>query len=234
MNCVSLSLFITLRTTDFQFALFEFANAWAAGVECTMTRFSAAVSDSSDDEHDVRMVREFQKPPILSPPKPLGTDSTSEEDIAIDQESDEETSEESSSDIQEDVVTPVRSRLTRNHVSEDDSDDETEGGSEDSDSGSTSSGESGMEVPAQRQDASVIPWARQVGVDAQKMHVMQTSLFRIPEEAVAFQAMNRATRPQSKLLPTVRRKHSRDSIGDGLRMDSQEVRRVSCLSMSPV
>jgi nuclear pore complex protein Nup98-Nup96 len=68
-------------------------------------------------------------------------------------------------------------------------------------------------------------------VDAQKMHVMQTSLFRIPEEAVAIKAMNRATRSQFKLPSTVRRKHSRDSIGDGLRVDSQEVCRVSCLSI---
>jgi nuclear pore complex protein Nup98-Nup96 len=195
-----------------------------------MTRFSAAVSDSSDDERDVRMVQEFQKSPLLSSPRPLEDDSGSEEDIGIDQESDEETSEESSSDIQQDGLSPIRSRLTRNHASEEDSDDETEDGSENTSSGSASSSDDGVDASARRQDISVIPWARQVGVDAQKMHVMQTSLFRIPEEAVAFKAMNRATRSQPKLLPTVRRKHSRDSIGDGLRMDSQEVRRVSCLS----
>ncbi|KAG1753592.1 nuclear protein 96-domain-containing protein [Suillus paluster] len=170
-----------------------------------MTRFSAAVSDSSDDEHDIHMVQDFNKSPVRSPPKPLkdhNTEAGSDEDIGVDQESDEETSEESSSDMQEDALPPTRSRLTA--------------------SGSASSGESDVDVPAQREDIAVIPWARQVGVDAQKMHVMQTSLFRIPEEAVAIKAMNRATRPHFKLPPTVRRKHSRDSIGDGLRVDSQE------------
>lgn len=192
-----------------------------------MTRFSAAVSDSSDDERDVHMVQDFQKSPILSLPKPLEDDSGSEEDIVIDQESDED---ESSSDIQEDDLTPIRSRPTRNHASEDDSDDDSEDGSENTSSGSASSGEFDVDIPAQRQDVSVIPWARQVGVDVQKMHVMQTSLFRIPEEAVAFEAINRPTRPHPKLMPAVRRKHSRDSIGDGLRIDSQEVSRVPCLS----
>ncbi|KAG1786824.1 nuclear protein 96-domain-containing protein [Suillus plorans] len=191
-----------------------------------MTRFSAAVSDSSDDEHDVHMVQDFKKSPVRSPPKLLENHNTkagSDEDIGVDQESDEETSEEdSSSDMQEDDLAPARSRPTRNHVLTADSDDETEDGSESTSSRSASSSESDVDVSAQREDASVIPWARQVGVDAQKMHVMQTSLFRIPEEAVAIKAMNRATRPQFKLPLTVRRKHSRDSIGDGLRMDSQE------------
>lgn len=198
-----------------------------------MTRFSAAVSDSSDDEHDVHMVQDFKKSPVRSPPKLLENHNAkagSDEDIGVDQESDEETSEEdSSSDMQEDDLAPARSRLTRNHGLTADSDDETEDGSESTSSRSASSSESDVDVSAQREDASVIPWARQVGVDAQKMHVMQTSLFRIPEEAVAIKAMNRATRPQFKLPLTVRRKHSRDSIGDGLRMDSQEVCRVSCL-----
>ncbi|KAG1776846.1 nuclear protein 96-domain-containing protein [Suillus placidus] len=191
-----------------------------------MTRFSAAVSDSSDDEHDVHMVQDFKKSPVRSPPKLLedyNPKASSDEDIGVDQESDEESSEEgSSSDMQEDDLAPTRSRLTRNHVLTADSDDETEDGSENTSSGSASSSESDVDASAQRENVSVIPWARQVGVDAQKMHVMQTSLFRIPEEAVAIKAMNRATRPQFKLPPTVRRKHSRDSIGDGLRMDSQE------------
>ncbi|KAG2041250.1 nuclear protein 96-domain-containing protein [Suillus americanus] len=191
-----------------------------------MTRFSAAVSDSSDDEHDVHMVQDFKKSPVRSPPKlpeDHNVEAGSDEDIGVDQESDEESSEEDgSSDMQEDDLAPTRSRPTRNHVLTADSDDETEDGSENTSSCSASSSESDVDVSAQREDVSVIPWARQVGVDAQKMHVMQTSLFRIPEEAVAIKAMNRATRPQFKLPLTVRRKHSRDSIGDGLRMDSQE------------
>lgn len=75
----------------------------------------------------------------------------------------------------------------------------------------------------------IIPWAQQIGVDAQKMHVMQTSLFRMPE-AAALRALDQLTRPQQTtrqnlVLPaqSLNRKHSRDSDGDGLRFDSQEV-----------
>ncbi|EDR08209.1 uncharacterized protein LACBIDRAFT_297625 [Laccaria bicolor S238N-H82] len=74
----------------------------------------------------------------------------------------------------------------------------------------------------------IIPWAQQIGVDAQKMHVMQTSLFRMPE-AAALRALNQPTRPQQTtrqnlVLPaqSLNRKHSRDSDGDGLRFDSRE------------
>ena len=77
-------------------------------------------------------------------------------------------------------------------------------------------------------DPTIIPWAREIGVDPQKMHVMQTSLFRMPEEERALKALNQ---PQSrrKLLLTsnLSRKHSRDSEGDGLRADSRQVCRAS-------
>ncbi|KAG1762967.1 nuclear protein 96-domain-containing protein [Suillus occidentalis] len=190
-----------------------------------MTRFSAAVSDSSDDERDVHMVQDFKKSPVRSPaklPEDQNANAGPEEDIGVEQESSEESSEDdSSSDVQEDPA-PIRSRQSRNHILTVDFDDETDDGSENSSSYSTSSSESDVDASAQREDVSVIPWARQVGVDAQKMHVMQTSLFRIPEEAVAIKAMNRTTRSKFKLPSTVRRKHSRDSIGDGLWVDSQK------------
>ncbi|CAL1699287.1 unnamed protein product [Somion occarium] len=41
-------------------------------------------------------------------------------------------------------------------------------------------------VDEKRVDASVIPWAREIGVEPQRMHVMQSTLFRLPEEAAAF------------------------------------------------
>ncbi|KAF8155941.1 nuclear protein 96-domain-containing protein [Crassisporium funariophilum] len=77
-----------------------------------------------------------------------------------------------------------------------------------------------------RGDPTIIPWAKHVGVDAQKMHVMQTSLFRMPEEAAALKALNEPQRAQrldvNAKSQTVNRKHSRDSDGDGLRFDSRE------------
>jgi nuclear pore complex protein Nup98-Nup96 len=75
-----------------------------------------------------------------------------------------------------------------------------------------------------RGDPTIIPWAQHVGVDAQKMHVMQTSLFRMPEEAAALRAMNQPTKPNLRVpLQPLNRKHSRDSDGDGLRFDPREV-----------
>ncbi|KAI0822929.1 nuclear protein 96-domain-containing protein [Trametes gibbosa] len=72
-------------------------------------------------------------------------------------------------------------------------------------------------------DPTIIPWAREIGVDPQKMHVMQTSLFRMPEEEKALKALSQ---PQSrrKLLLTsnLTRKHSRDSEGEGFRADSRQ------------
>ncbi|KAI0332827.1 hypothetical protein GY45DRAFT_1245970 [Cubamyces sp. BRFM 1775] len=72
-------------------------------------------------------------------------------------------------------------------------------------------------------DPTIIPWAREIGVDPQKMHVMQTSLFRMPEEERALKALNQ---PQSRrrllLTSNLSRKHSRDSEGDGLRADSRQ------------
>ncbi|KAH9848377.1 nuclear protein 96-domain-containing protein [Lenzites betulinus] len=72
-------------------------------------------------------------------------------------------------------------------------------------------------------DPTIIPWAREIGVDPQKMHVMQTSLFRMPEEEKALKALNQ---PQSRrrllLSSNLTRKHSRDSEGEGFRADSRQ------------
>lgn len=74
-------------------------------------------------------------------------------------------------------------------------------------------------------DPTLIPWARDIGVDPQKMHVMQATLFRLPEEAAAMQEVSRQQEPRRRLIPpaTIGRKHSRDSEGEGLRADSRQV-----------
>ncbi|KAI8976665.1 nuclear protein 96-domain-containing protein [Trametes punicea] len=72
-------------------------------------------------------------------------------------------------------------------------------------------------------DPTIIPWAREIGVDPQKMHVMQTSLFRMPEEEKALKALNEPQARRRLLLPSnLSRKHSRDSDGEGLRADSRQ------------
>ncbi|KZT69972.1 hypothetical protein DAEQUDRAFT_668616 [Daedalea quercina L-15889] len=79
--------------------------------------------------------------------------------------------------------------------------------------------------PTQRTlaDPTLIPWARELGVDAQKMHVMQTALFRVPEEEAALKAASQAPpRRRVSVFAGLSRKHSRDSEGDGLRTDLRQ------------
>lgn len=80
-------------------------------------------------------------------------------------------------------------------------------------------------VPARLVDATLIPRAREVGVDRQKMHVMQASLFRQPEETAAIAAVSQQPTSRKRLLlpNAITRKHSRDSDGEGLRADSRQV-----------
>lgn len=92
---------------------------------------------------------------------------------------------------------------------------------------STSEGESeadseGGESPPPNQpqvDHSIIPRAQQLGVEPQRMHVMQASLFRNEGGAEGAPTRRKAPVP----LLSLSRKHSRDSDGDGLRQDSQQV-----------
>lgn len=75
-------------------------------------------------------------------------------------------------------------------------------------------------------DPTILPWAQQIGVDAQRMHVMQTSFFRMPEEAAALKALNLPPPPRPTVRKTIQslaRKHSRDSEGDTLRGEPREV-----------
>lgn len=78
-----------------------------------------------------------------------------------------------------------------------------------------------------RADPTLVPRAREIGVDRQRMHVMQTALFRAPEEEAALRSITQvASKPSAKklLLPSGRaRKHGRDSDGDGVRADSRQV-----------
>ncbi|KAJ7457116.1 hypothetical protein B0H11DRAFT_214229 [Mycena galericulata] len=78
------------------------------------------------------------------------------------------------------------------------------------------------EVSRPRGDPTLIPWAQHIGVDPQKMHVMQTSLFRVPEEAAAMRAVEKPARFYLQVPQPLNRKHSRDSDGDGVRFESKE------------
>lgn len=68
-------------------------------------------------------------------------------------------------------------------------------------------------------DPSLIPRAQQLGVDPQRMHVMQASLFRTEDDIEGVPTRHKALASTLSLA----RKHSRDSDGEGLRQDSQQV-----------
>lgn len=70
-------------------------------------------------------------------------------------------------------------------------------------------------------DPSLIPRAQQLGVEPQRMHVMQASLFRLEDGVEGVPARHRGLALSSSL--SLSRKHSRDSDGEGLRPDSQQV-----------
>jgi len=196
-----------------------------------MARFSALVSDSSDDELGPYAPQDAHQPGPSSIPLEIGSESSSGSDrIEVDDDDDdddeetEEEEEEEEMDENEMVVLPLKStRQTRNHALAEDSDNEIQYKHPRlrSHSSTSSESDSDFEVP-HHMDDSVVPLAQRVGIDAQKMHVMQTSLFRMPEEVAALQAMNKPARPRFRLSPSVARKHSRESVGEG-RLDSQEV-----------
>ncbi|KAK7033646.1 hypothetical protein VNI00_012646 [Paramarasmius palmivorus] len=160
-----------------------------------MAKFSAYVSESDEDDE------QMQEPPrkaILSP------DAASESDEAFTSEESE-----SSSDMQEDEL---RMRGEDSESEEEEEEEEEEESDVDQAIGFRSN-----------QEPTLIPRARNIGVDAQRMHVMQTSLFRLPEEAAALKALNQPSRKPIRVASQqLSRKHSRDSEGDSLRIDSRE------------
>lgn len=190
-----------------------------------MARFAAYTSDSSSCDEEVEEIIP-ERPAPKDPAPPTRREET---------DSEEEDEESSSSDLDiEELSSPVRGGNAL--VETEDGDiqyvHEVRGGG---------AGASASSPPRTRRtlnvgDPTIIPWAQHVGVDAQKMHVMQTSLFRMPEEAAALRALKEtATRPATIKIAAgkhlgMNRKHSRDSDGEGPRMDSREVRAHSCFA----
>ena len=71
-------------------------------------------------------------------------------------------------------------------------------------------------------DPSLISRAQQLGVEPQRMHVMQASLFGLGDGVEGVPTRHKALVLSTSL--SLSRKHSRDSDGEGLRQDSQQVR----------
>lgn len=197
----------------------------------SMARFRAYTSESSSSDD------EDQRPTRLPPSKPTVPEETVQEQAEQDElaedddvlsESEAPTSESSASDEDEDESTakaragPITRR--RNALVQDE-DGEIRYAHEVEEDGVLAQTHGHLDG-----DPTIIPWAQRLGVDAQKMHVMQTSLFRMPEEAAALKALHQDTGPKTSrkrlnLSPpkTLARKHGRESDADGLRLDSREV-----------
>lgn len=194
-----------------------------------MTRFTAYSSESSNEEDEPQTSTGFYKGPISS------DDADEDESDASESEHSESSSSSGSepSEMQEDELTNSpphphgKSKgKDRNALVEDEHGDIRYAHEIDKrvSPGSVSSRSSpGSRMrPGPRGDPTIIPWAQQIGIDSQRMHVMQASLFRNQEEAAALKAMNQPLKPKG---PTIQleagaritsRKHRRDSDGDAI------------------
>ena len=193
-----------------------------------MARFTALASDTSEDEKYVASPP--RKPPqsrshhTFPPPRvqrvnedaDMATDSGSSR-ADEEEEDDEEELPSDSSRLSPDIQRTSRRPDGDMYASE-------EQGEGDESSDSSRSSSEGPLPEHRRGDPSVIPWARRIGIDPQKMHVMHASLFPRPESAEVLKQSNVDKPDRARLTPNgLHRKHSRDSEGDGLRAGTQEV-----------
>jgi len=187
-----------------------------------MTRFAAYSSDGSTDGEDEK------------PQATVFSSKNAEDSDDSESESSSSSSSDDSEMLEDELMSssPPRTGIPRNrdhNALVEDEDGEMRYAQEmgrRASPGSTSSRSSpGTKTQSgYRGDPSVIPWAQRVGVDTQKLHVMQASLFRTQEEATALKDMNQ---PVGRKVPELKvhggRKHRRDSDGDALKFDSREV-----------
>ncbi|KAI0066823.1 hypothetical protein BV25DRAFT_1819933 [Artomyces pyxidatus] len=188
-----------------------------------MARFRAFASDTSEDEDDNRASQPPQKSSAsrarshpASPPPPSHRDE------------DEDMSDDGSSEMDEkELYAPLALRKQDRNALVEGADGEIYHAHEIDEDGMLAgeSSRSSSESPppkARNGSTSIIPRARQIGLDEHKLHLMQASLFRVPEEAAALRQFNEETPGRFHLAQSLNRKHSRDSEGDGLRIPVQE------------
>ncbi|KAI0249206.1 nuclear protein 96-domain-containing protein [Lactifluus subvellereus] len=186
-----------------------------------MARFTALASDTSEDDEQY-VTSPPRKPPqprtrsTVPPPRVQRVDEDAE--MASDSGSSRADEEDLPSDSPPLIPAGKRAlvRTSRGTYT-------IEEPGEGDDSGESSGSGSDEPLPEHRRgDPTIIPWAQRIGVDPQKMHVMQASLFRAPETAEALKQLNPEKPDRDRLTPGgLHRKHSRDSEGDGLRATAQ-------------
>jgi nuclear pore complex protein Nup98-Nup96 len=195
-----------------------------------MARFTALASDTSEDDEQYvasppRKLPQPRTRSIIPPPRVQRVDEDAE--MASDSGSSRADEEDLPSDS-----SPLSAGGKHALVRTDRGTYTTEEPGEVDDSSESSGSDSEAPLPEHRRgDPTIIPWAQRLGVDPQKMHVMQASLFRAPETAETLKQLNTEKPDRDRLTPGgLHRKHSRDSEGDGLRATAQGVRHpFSCL-----
>jgi nuclear pore complex protein Nup98-Nup96 len=188
-----------------------------------MARFTALASDTSEDDDQYvvsPLIKKQSQPRTRHQPLPTprvqheaneDAEMASDSDLsAVDEEDLHSDSPRSNARGQHALIRAARGTYT----TEEPEDDESSG----------ESSRSSPEAPLpehRRGDPTIIPWAQRIGVDPQKLHVMQASLFRAPETA---EALKQLPPEGDRLTPNgLHRKHSRDSEGEGLRATTQGV-----------
>ncbi|KAI0301599.1 nuclear protein 96-domain-containing protein [Multifurca ochricompacta] len=189
-----------------------------------MARFSALASDNSDDDEQYVASPPKKHPPPRTrskfpPPRVSRVDEDAEMVSDSDSSRGDEEVEELPSDSSHFSVHDQR-KLGRGdggiYTTE-------EPGDKDESGESSGSGSEAILPEHRRGDPSMIPWAQRIGVDPQKMHVMQASLFGTSETAEALKQLNAEKPDRAHLTPNgLHRKHSRESEGEGRRATAQE------------
>lgn len=185
-----------------------------------MARFRAFLTDSeSEAEETTQNATAIAYPPA----KPVDVNMTDDDPDEADTESESESSQPSRKHGGRAGNALARLKDEKNYLSSkprrsesptdvSTSEEESEADSDDNES----------PPPNQPQvDPSLIPRAQQLGMEPQRMHVMQASLFRTEDGVDGVPTRHKALALSSSL--SLARKHSRDSDGEGLRQDSQQV-----------
>lgn len=192
-----------------------------------MVRFSAYVDVDSSEEETEESLRDASVVPITKGKKPTPAEPEDELDALTDvsdeeQDETEPESETSSAVVADETRPNGRGRSARRSATPS---SPSESPSTSRDPSSDSSAPPRLRTRrspshAHVTDPSIIPWAQQLGIESQRIHVMQAALFNRQQDETS--PLPRQKSPWATLnipssQPTLNRKHSRDSeAADGL------------------
>jgi nuclear pore complex protein Nup98-Nup96 len=184
-----------------------------------MTRFRAFDSDSEDDDVSIQDEQpsklsvddtpfveddEEEEEDEESLEEESSEEDGSEDEDVIDEDEEEDETSSQTSEMQEDELVLTRKPASKNALMQDEA-------------GAFRHAHELSPPPA---NSSVL--RRNMDFDPQRMQVMQSSLFRMPEESAAMRAMD--SQANARKGAFLNRKHSRDSDGESMRQDWRGVR----------